>query len=132
MAMGSFGKVHGSFGCGDAGATPYGGLSGATDWSETVAMIRTIQDPYRKVEVLKSRIRTLKRGPSFPGRAALISDLEAQLRAAERAVREDKEGKAYTEEWRGLGQSSIVLSQVLLVALTGAALAATYTILKRS
>lgn len=131
-SFGTFGVVRGAYGCDSGfgcGTSAFGGSESLTDWAELVAVVRTIQDPYKKVEVLNSRIATAKRlgAPRW-----VVSDLEAQLRAAKRAVAEDKQGKQYTEEWRGLGQTSVVLTQALLVALTITAVAGTYSLLKRS
>jgi hypothetical protein len=124
--------AHSSYGKAGASVVSYGAFGASPlDWSETVAMIRTIQDPYKKVEVLKSRIRTLKKGPNFPGRDAVISDLEAQLRAANRLVAEDKKGQEHTSDWRDLGQTSAVLGQVLLAGGIIVTAALTYRLLRK-
>jgi hypothetical protein len=107
---------------------PYGNTYNVTSAAEFMALVRSIQDPYRKVEVLKSRLATLRRIGAPP---MVISELEAQLRAARRQVAELEEGKKYTQEWRGLGQTSLVLTQGLLVALTVAAIVATITLVQR-
>ena len=109
-------------------ADPYS----ATSAQEFLALVRNIQDPYRKAEVLKVRIAHVKSIPVFPGKKIVIETLEAQLRAAERQIAELETGKQYTEEWRELGQTSLVLTQGLLIALTAAAVVGTVVLLRRS
>lgn len=100
---GQLGVPYGAYeGFGTYGA--YGGEEGGGGAAQAMlltAAISAYTDPYRKVEILRSRLATAQR-LHMP--RVIIDELAARLRAAERAVQAKKEEEVSTATFRQAGQ----------------------------